>query len=104
MGAGYDKVLILNTIYKGKGHTKSNLNNPAPRMERCRPPKIHGPLGMMEFRDNNTEEEKDEPCGEFVVTLKQKIAALEEQVTELHLASMTKRMTSACSVRPPLAS
>jgi hypothetical protein len=41
---------------------------------------------MMEFRDNNTEEEKDEPSGLFMVTVKQKITTLEKQVTELHLA------------------
>jgi hypothetical protein len=86
MGVGHGKVFIPNSDYKGTGHTKPISSNPAPRMEQCCPPKICGPLETMEFSDDDTEEEKDEPSGEFVVTLKQKIAALEEQVTELHLA------------------
>jgi hypothetical protein len=40
---------------------------------------------MMEFTDDNMEEEKDELSNELVVFLEQEITALEEQVTELHL-------------------
>jgi hypothetical protein len=86
MGVGHGKVLILNPDYKGKGHTESISSNPTPRMEQCCSPKIRGPPGMMELSDHDTEEEKDELSGEFVVTLKKRIAALEEQVIELHLA------------------
>jgi hypothetical protein len=39
---------------------------------------------MMEFTDEDMEE-KDELTNKLVVTLKQKITALEEQVAELHL-------------------
>jgi predicted trehalose synthase len=38
------------------------------------------------FSDDDTEEDKDELSSELVVTLKQRIADLGEQVTELHLA------------------
>jgi hypothetical protein len=41
---------------------------------------------MMEFTDNDMEEEKEELYNELMASLKQKITALEEQVTELHLA------------------
>jgi hypothetical protein len=45
---------------------------------------------MMEFTDDDMEKEKEkekeELSDELVVSLKQKITALEEQVTELHLA------------------
>jgi predicted trehalose synthase len=41
---------------------------------------------MMEFSNNDTDEEKEELSNEPVASLKQKITALEEQVTELHLA------------------
>jgi hypothetical protein len=40
----------------------------------------------MELSDDNMEEEKDELSNELMESLKQKIIALEEQVTELHLA------------------
>jgi CII-binding regulator of phage lambda lysogenization HflD len=40
---------------------------------------------MIEFSDVDMEEEKEEPSNELVVALKQKITAIEEQVTELHL-------------------
>jgi hypothetical protein len=40
---------------------------------------------MMEFTDDNMEEEKEEISDEIVASLKQKITALEEQVVELHL-------------------
>jgi hypothetical protein len=86
-GVGYSKVLIPNPDYKGKGHTESILSNPAPRMERHRPPIIHAPPGTMEFSDDDTEEEEEEErSDELVVTLMERIASLEEQVTELHLA------------------
>jgi hypothetical protein len=39
---------------------------------------------MMEFSDDDVEE-KEELSNELVASLKQKISALEEQVTELHL-------------------
>jgi hypothetical protein len=41
---------------------------------------------MMEFTDDNMEEEKEEISDEIVASLKQKITALQEQVAELHLA------------------
>jgi hypothetical protein len=41
---------------------------------------------MMEFTDDDMEDEKKELSNELVVSLKQKIITLEEQVTELHLA------------------
>jgi hypothetical protein len=41
---------------------------------------------MMEFSNNDVEEEKEELSNELMASLKQKINALEEQVTELHLA------------------
>jgi hypothetical protein len=41
---------------------------------------------MMEFIDDDMEEEKEELSNELMVSQKQKITALEEQVVELHLA------------------
>jgi predicted trehalose synthase len=41
---------------------------------------------MMEFTDDDMEEEKEELSNELMASLKQKINALEEQVTELHVA------------------
>jgi hypothetical protein len=41
---------------------------------------------MMEFTNDDMEEEKEELSNELVASLKQKITTLEEQVTELHLA------------------
>jgi hypothetical protein len=41
---------------------------------------------MMEFTDDDMEKEKDELSNELMASLKQKITALDEQVTELHLA------------------
>jgi molecular chaperone GrpE (heat shock protein) len=41
---------------------------------------------MIEFTDDDMEEEKEELSNKLVASLKQKITALEEQVTELHLA------------------
>jgi NAD(P)H-flavin reductase len=87
VGAGCGKVLIPNPDYKGNGHTESALSNLTLRVQRRRPlPKICGPPGMMEFTDNNMEEEKEEFSNELVATLKQKITALEEKVAMLHLA------------------
>jgi hypothetical protein len=87
VGAGYGKVLIPNRNYKGKCRTESARSNPTPRVQRCRPPrKICGPPRMMEFIDDDMEEDKEELSNELVASLKQKITALEEQVTELHLA------------------
>jgi cobalamin biosynthesis protein CobT len=40
---------------------------------------------MMEFTDDDMEEEKEELSDELMASLKQKITPLEEQVTELHL-------------------
>jgi hypothetical protein len=41
---------------------------------------------MMEFTDDDTEEEKEELSDMLVASRKQKITALEEQLAELHLA------------------
>jgi hypothetical protein len=41
---------------------------------------------MMEFTDDDMEEEKEKLSNKLVASLKQKITALEEQITELHLA------------------
>jgi hypothetical protein len=87
VGVGHGKVLIPNPMYKGKGHTESASWNPTPRVRQCHPPpKIHGPPGMMEFTNDDMEEEKEELSNVLVASLKQKVTALEEQVTELHLA------------------
>jgi hypothetical protein len=84
---GCDKVLVPNLEYKGKGRTESTSSNPTLRVQRRHPPpKIHGLPGMIEFTDDNMEEEKDELSNELVASLKQKITALEVQVIELHLA------------------
>jgi hypothetical protein len=84
---GHSKVLIPNPEYKVKGGTKSASSNPTPRVQRCHlPPKISGPPGMMQFSDNDMEEEKEELSNELMASLEQKITASEEQVTELHLA------------------
>jgi hypothetical protein len=62
------------------------LSNLTPRVQRCHPPpKIRSPPRMIEFSDVDMEEEKEEPSNELVVALKQKITAIEEQFTELHL-------------------
>jgi hypothetical protein len=74
-------------MYKGKGRTESASSNSMPRVQRHRlPPKISGPLRMMEFSDDDVKEEREELSNELVVSLKKKITALEEQVTELYLA------------------
>jgi hypothetical protein len=87
VGARYGKVLIPNSTYKGKGCAKSASSNPTPRVQRCHPPpKIHGPPRMMEFSDDDVEEEKEELSNKLVAALKQKMTALEEQIVELHLA------------------
>jgi hypothetical protein len=44
----------------------------------------------MEFFDDDMEEGKQELSNELVASLKQKIIALEDQVTELHLAVYDK--------------
>jgi hypothetical protein len=55
-------------------------------MQRHRPPpKIRGLPRTMGFFDDE-EEEKEELCNELMVSLKQNIIALEEQLAELHLA------------------
>jgi hypothetical protein len=41
---------------------------------------------MMEFTDDDMEDEKEELSNELMASLKQKITALEEQIAELHLA------------------
>jgi hypothetical protein len=87
VGVGHDKVLISNPKYKGKGRTESTSSNLTRRVQRRRlPPKISSPPEMMEFSSDDVEEEKEELSNELVASLKQKINALEEQVTELHLA------------------
>jgi hypothetical protein len=84
VGVGCDKVLVPNPEYKGKGRTESASSNPMPRVQRCHlPPKINGPSEMMEFSNDDMEEEKEEFSNELVASLKQKITTLEEQVTEL---------------------
>jgi hypothetical protein len=86
-GARYGKVFIPNPAYKGKGHAELASSNPTPMVQRCRPPpKIRGPPRMMEFSDDDVEEEKEELSNELVAVLKQKITTLEEQVTKLDLA------------------
>jgi hypothetical protein len=77
VGLGHDKVLIPNPEYMGKGQTESASSNPTQRVQRCRPPpKIHDPPGMMEFTDDDMEEEKEELSNELVASLKQKINSL----------------------------
>jgi hypothetical protein len=78
-------LLAESPLHSPPANIESILSNPAPRMERQHPPKIHCPLGTMEFNNGNIEEEREEPSGELVATLKQKIVAYEYQVTELHL-------------------
>jgi hypothetical protein len=86
VGVGHGKVLIPNPEYKGKGRTESASSNPTPRVKRhCHPPKICSPTRKMEFTDEDMDK-KDELSNELMVSLKQKITALEEQVAELHLA------------------
>jgi hypothetical protein len=41
---------------------------------------------MLEFTDDDMEEEKEELSDELLASLKQKMTALEERVAELHLA------------------
>jgi hypothetical protein len=80
VGVGHSKVSIPNPEFKGKGRTESASSNPTPRVQRRPPaPKICGPLEMMEFTDNNMEEEKEELSDELMASLKK------EQVTKLHL-------------------
>jgi hypothetical protein len=52
----------------------------------------------MEFTDDDMEEELS---NKFVVSLKQKITALDEQVAQLHLVVYDQKMILACSARPP---
>jgi hypothetical protein len=78
-------VLIPNPEYKGKGRTETASLNLTLRVQRRPPPpKIRGLPRTMEFTDDDMKEE--ELSNELVVSLKQKITALEEQVTERHLA------------------
>jgi hypothetical protein len=87
VGVGCGKVLIPNPENKGKGHTESASSNLTLRVQWRRPhQKICGLPRMMEFTDDDMEDEKKELSNELVVSLKQKIITLEEQVTELHLA------------------
>jgi hypothetical protein len=84
---GHDKVLIPNPEYKGKGCTESASSNPTPRVQQHRPPpKICGSPRMIEFTDDDMEEDKEELSNDLVASPKQKITVLEEQVAELHLA------------------
>jgi hypothetical protein len=69
VGVGRSKVLIPNPEYKGKGLIESASSNPTPRVQWCRrPPKIRGPPEMMEFTDNDMEEE--ELSNKLVASLK----------------------------------
>jgi hypothetical protein len=71
IGVGRGKVLIPNPKYKGKCHTESAPSNPTPRVQRRRPPpKICGPPGMMEFSDDEVEEEKEELSNKLVAALR----------------------------------
>jgi hypothetical protein len=80
-------MLIPNPEYKGKCHTESASLNPTPRVQRRHPPpKIHDPPRMMEFTDDDMEEEKEELSNELMASLNKKITALESQVVELRLA------------------
>jgi hypothetical protein len=73
VGVGCGKVLIPNPEYKGKGRTKSTSSNLTPRVWRCRlPPKISGPLRMMEFSNDDVEEEEQELSNKLMASLKQK--------------------------------
>jgi hypothetical protein len=66
---GRGKVLIPNPEYKGKGRTESTSSNLTPRVQRHHlPPKISGPPGMMEFSDDDVEEEKEKLSTELVAT------------------------------------
>jgi hypothetical protein len=59
VGARYGKVLIPNLDYKGKGHTELASSNLTPRVRQRRPPpKIHGLPRMMEFTNDDMEEER----------------------------------------------
>jgi hypothetical protein len=83
VGVGRGKVLIPNPECKGKGRTESASSNLTPRVQRCRPPpKIRGPPRTKEFTDDDMEEEKEELSDKLVTSLKHKMTALEEQVTE----------------------
>jgi hypothetical protein len=71
LGAGYDKVLIPNPDYKGKGHIELASSNLTPWVQRrCPLPKIRGPPGTMEFTDDDMEEGKEELSNELVASLK----------------------------------
>jgi ABC-type uncharacterized transport system substrate-binding protein len=59
---------------------------------------------MMEFSDNDVEEEKEELSDELVVALKQKITTSKKQVAELHLAVYDQKYYFGVLIRPPLAS
>jgi hypothetical protein len=60
VGVGCSKVLIPNPKCKGKGCPESASSNLTPRVQRCHPPpKICGPPRMMEFTDDDMEEEKE---------------------------------------------
>jgi hypothetical protein len=85
---GHGKVLIPNPKYNGKGRTESASSNLTPKVQRRHPPpQIYGLPEMMDFIDDmEKEKEKEEISNELLASLKQKITALEEQVTELHLA------------------
>jgi hypothetical protein len=64
VGARYDKVLIPNPTYKGKGCAELASSNPTPRVQRCRPPpKIRGPPETMEFSDDDVEEKEELSVG-----------------------------------------
>jgi hypothetical protein len=104
VGVGRGNVLIPNPEYKGKGRIESASSKPTPSVQRCPPPpKIRGPLRTMEFTDDDMEEEKEELSNELMASLKQKITALEEQVTELHLAVYDQHDDFGQGFRRPIA-
>jgi hypothetical protein len=70
-GVGYGKVLIPNPEYKGKGRTELVSSNPTPMVQRRHPPPmICNPPRMMEFTDDDIEEEKEELPDELMASLK----------------------------------
>jgi hypothetical protein len=68
---GYGKVSIRNHAYKEKGHAESTSPNLTPRVQRHHPPpKICSLPKMMEFSDDDVEEEKQELSNKLVMALK----------------------------------
>jgi hypothetical protein len=80
-------IYLVKSIPRLLFFSEKQVLHPTPRVQwRHPPPKIRGPPRMMEFTDDDMEEEKEELSNKLVVSLKQKITALEKQVAVLHLA------------------